>query len=308
MEKRERILDLLNSVFDKSGRVHRGPELTFYCPFCSHHKRKLRVNVDTQQWHCWVCDAKGRYITNLVKKFKPNPGIYSELKSIYKNNFESYTAKSQDQFVKLPSEFQPLIKHSEGITHGHAMKYLGARNISRNDIIKYNIGYCVDGTYAGRIIVPSYDATGKLNYFIARSMYPGKMKYKNPPVSKNVIVFELFINWAEPLILCEGVFDAMAIKRNAVPLLGKTVTEDLLRKLIHNKVPEVKLALDPDALATSIKISQTLMNYGINVSRLILTDGDPSEIGFEKMQNEINNAIPVNSYELILQKITSGSL
>ena len=53
----------------------------------------------------------------------------------------------------------------------------------------------------------------------------------------------------------------MAIKRNAIPLLGKTVTEELLKKLILSKVPEVKLALDPDALDTSVKISQQLMRY-----------------------------------------------
>ena len=100
----------------------------------------------------------------------------------------------------------------------------------------------------------------------------------------------------------------MAIKRNAIPLLGKTVTEELLKKLILSKVPEVKLALDPDALDTSVKISQQLMRYGINVSRLELTDGDPSEIGFETMQKELQLTSPVSSYDLILQKIASGSL
>ena len=163
MEKRERILDLLNSVFTRPGRVHKGPELTFHCPFCNHHKRKLRVNVDTQQWHCWVCDAKGRYVNNLVKKFKPGPEVYSELKSIYKNSFNSFTAKKQDQFIKLPNEYKPLIVNAEGITRAHALKYLYERNITREDIIKYNIGYCVDGQYAGRVIIPSYDSFGKLN-------------------------------------------------------------------------------------------------------------------------------------------------
>ncbi len=36
------------------------------------------------------------------------------------------------------------------------------------DIIKYNIGFCNEGPYGGRVIIPSYDDNGKLNYFIAR--------------------------------------------------------------------------------------------------------------------------------------------
>ena len=40
-----------------------------------------------------------------------------------------------------------------------------------------------------------------------------KFKYKNPPVSKNVIMFENQVNWKEPITLVEGVFDAMAVKK-----------------------------------------------------------------------------------------------
>lgn len=56
------------------------------------------------------------------------------------------------------------------------------------------------------------------------------MKYKNPPAPKDTVIFDLYINWNMPVILCEGVFDAIAIKRNAIPLLGKTVQDALLQK------------------------------------------------------------------------------
>ena len=61
MEKKKLLLSLINSVLPKDGIEAKGPELIFYCPFCNHYKRKLQVNVDTQQWHCWVCDVKGRF-------------------------------------------------------------------------------------------------------------------------------------------------------------------------------------------------------------------------------------------------------
>jgi DNA primase len=79
--------------------------------------------------------------------------------------------------------------------------------------LKYNIGYCEEGRYNNRIIVPSYDANGELNYFIARDINPNsKKKYDAPKCNKNELIgLEYFINWDVPVILCEGIFDAIAI-------------------------------------------------------------------------------------------------
>ena len=67
-----------------------------------------------------------------------------------------------------------------------------------------------------------------LNYFTARSFEKEPFrKYKNPSVSRDIVPFEMFINWSSPLVLCEGPFDAIAIKRNAIPLLGKNIQSSL---------------------------------------------------------------------------------
>ena len=60
------------------------------------------------------------------------------------------------------------------------------------------------------------------------------MKYRNSTTTKDIVGFDLFINWDEPIILCEGVFDAMAFKRNAIPLFGKTVMDTLMKKIIES--------------------------------------------------------------------------
>jgi DNA primase len=138
----------------------------------------------------------------------------------------------------------------------------------------------MDGPYANRIIIPSYDSNNKLNYFLARSFYESGLKYKNPPVSKNVIVFENQINWKMPLVLCEGVFDAIAIRRNAVPLLGKFVPRKLLKMMIKNQVKEVYVALDDDALVDAREIERILTNNGMSVKLVNLDKKDPSELGF----------------------------
>ena len=152
------------------------------------------------------------------------------------------------------------------------------------------MGYTMDGPYANRIIIPSYDSNNKLNYFLARSFYESGLKYKNPPVSKNVIVFENQINWKMPLVLCEGVFDAIAIRRNAVPLLGKFVPKKLLKMMIKNQVKEVYVALDDDAITEAREIEQSLSQYGIDVKLVNLDKKDPSELGFTDTWECISNA------------------
>jgi len=242
----------------------------------------------------------------LVKKLKVSNKVLDELSQIYETYRGTYSSERHAQIGRLPKEFQSLIGRNEkisSIVYTHARAYLRKRGVSEEDIIRYNIGYCVDGEYGGRIVVPSYDSNANLNYFVGRAIYPGKLKYKNPPVSKDIVVFELYINWKMPIVLCEGVFDAIAIKRNAIPLLGKTVSNSLLSKIIINKVPSVVLALDTDASDTSVKISQKLMQYGITVSKVTLKDKDPSEVGYKNMLKALDCATSVDQYDLILQKL-----
>ena len=89
-----------------------------------------------------------------------------------------------------------------------------------------------------------------MNYFVSRSLDENaEYKYNAPQCNKNEIIgFEYFINWNVPVMLCEGSFDAIAIKRNAVPLFGKTISKKLKIKLINPQVKTVYLALDNDAL------------------------------------------------------------
>jgi len=302
MEIKNRLLNLLNTVLGSKGSSGRGDELLYHCPFCKHHKKKLQINTVTQYWHCWVCDAKGRIIWSLFKKLNASKSAVSELNTIYKNTKFS-TKETRDVVVKLPEEFKLLANESEGITYLHAMKYLYERGITDDDIIKYNIGYCTEGEYRDRIIIPSYDSNRILNYFVARCFYNRKLKYKNPPAPKDTVIFDLYINWNMPIILCEGVFDAIAIKRNAIPLLGKTVQDTLLRKIINKKVKEVIVILDADAKDTMISVCEKLMRHNINISRVMLDEGDPSDLGYKTMLYAIQNKEYVNQYDLIKQRI-----
>ena len=145
-----------------------------------------------------------------------------------------------------------------------------------------------------------------MNYFIGRHFYGGKFKYRNPPISKDVVGFELFINWDEPIILCEGVFDAISIKRNAIPLLGKNIPSALLEKIINKNIDKVYLALDADARSEILKITEMFSKYNIDVFIIKLKeDTDPSDIGFEEMLTYLKNSKSSSFTDQIKMKLNN---
>jgi DNA primase len=106
-----------------------------------------------------------------------------------------------------------------------------------------------------------------------------------------------------PIILCEGVFDAIAIKRNAIPLLGKTVQDKLLEKIVTNRISDVIICLDSDALETSNKICNQLLRYGINVSKVTIKGGDPADIGYQGMIRKIKKKVHVDEYSILKERL-----
>ncbi|MBT5974461.1 MAG: hypothetical protein HOG64_02005, partial [Flavobacteriaceae bacterium] len=207
--------------------------------------------------------------------------------------------------VKLPKEFKAFTSITKSdMTGRQAVAYLKRRNVSKADILRYNIGYCEGGMYDKMIIIPSYSHEGTLNYFVARNFNEhSPVKYKNPPMSKDIVPFELFINWSSPLVLCEGMFDALAIKRNAIPLLGKHIQRELMKKIVTSQVKKIYIALDKDALKESVRFCEHLMNEGKEVYLVDLKEKDPSAMGFKSVTNLIQNTIPLTDFDLMAQKL-----
>jgi len=256
------LLFLVESVLGKGQSTSKG-NFAFKCPFCTHHKNKMEINLRTTSkrenfWHCWVCGAKGKTLLSLFKKIKAPQGKINELNILIipakKDNHTSDILEFPKEFISLSNIIEDKIAQIEA---KHAIKFLKKRGITQDDIIKYNIGFCKEGKYEGRIIIPSYDEDKKLNYFIARDYKDATpQKYKNPPVSaKDVIGFELYINWDAPIILVEGIFDALTIKRNVIPLFGKVIHGKLMEKLVKSSVNRIYIALDADARRDAIPLN-----------------------------------------------------
>ena len=281
-----KIVYLLDRVIGSKGqKLKKQNEYMYWSPFVVHHKPKLQVNIVTGKWHCWVSNAGGHNLFQLFKKLNATNDQFTELRGIVDETSYGYESKEvkKERKVELPKEFLSLVYKHPSPVYKNAMMYLQRRGITYEDILKYNIGYCDQGLYTNRVIIPSYDEDGQLNFFVGRDIFESKMKYRNSPTPKDVVGFELFINWDEPIVLCEGPFDAIAIKRNAIPLFGKTILSNLRRKIIEKKVKQVYISLDRDAILDSIKMVEDFMKNDIDVYFVNLPEKDPSDLGFEKV-------------------------
>jgi len=270
-----RATNILESIL---GRFrNQGSEKLFFCPECGHHKRKLSINLDRGAFKCWVCNYRGKSIRRLVRKH----GTYNNLKDwdeIYGRpniaNFDFLFAEKEEEVivdVQMPEFFRSLLRKDLKFVDKEPFNYLANRGLTKEDIIKWKIGYCNSGEYKNRIVIPSFDDDGELNYFIARSYRGDYFKYKNPKATKDVIFNELFIDWDKDLTIVEGVFDAINAG-NAVPILGSTLHSgsNLLRKIVRNDTP-CYIALDADAAKKERQIITTLLRYDVELYKIDTT-------------------------------------
>ena len=293
MSRKEKI-KVLRDVLG-TGNAQR-QEILFGCPACNHRKRKLSVNIDKNVFKCWSCDYRGRNLRRLVRRF----GTFTQLQK-----WDSFSGRIDfDKFeelfspekmpedkpkVDLPEEFISLCSRNVPATGQRAYNYLRKRGLTDTDLVRWKAGYCFEGEYRNRVIIPSFDDDGDASYFIARSYNGDSYKYKNPRSSKNIVFNELYIDWNEDLILVEGVFDAI-VAGNSVPILGSTLQRDarLIQKIVYNDTP-VYVALDPDVQTKENKIIETLLKYDIELYKIDVDGYDdvgsmPAQVFRERKQ------------------------
>ena len=239
----------------------------------------MSVNLELNAFKCWICDYSSRGIHRLVRRYgnfhtrrewekiddKIDLSSAVSLEDMFKEEMED---AEESNTIDMPGSFKSLAKRQCKPTSVYAKKYLSSRDVTKEDILKWKIGYCDAGEFAGRIIIPSFNNDGELNYFIARSYDGHWMKYKNPPASKDVVFNELFVDWQNDLVIVEGAFDAI-VAQNAVPLLGSTLREDskLFKKLVEHDTP-IYMALDNDAKSKEAKIIKKLLTYDFEVYKI----------------------------------------
>jgi DNA primase len=189
-----------------------------------------------------------------------------------------------------------------------AKRYLKERGITKADILKWKIGYCPVGEFASRIVVPSYNSEGDLNYYVARTYDNRKTKkYMNPNAKKDIIFNELYVDWSTDVVIVEGVFDAIKAG-NAVPLLGSTLRENskLFKQIVRND-SAIYLALDPDAERKTEKLINSLLKYDIEIYKIPIPLGkDVGDMSHEEfLECKKQAKLFKDTDDVLLRKIMS---
>ena len=266
----------------------------FYCPFCKHYKKKLEVDLSTGLWNCWVCKTSGFKVSSLLKKVNAS---YSDLKKVY--NGESYSTKQYSyklDYISLPDNYIPFEESDDSFFVNRLKKYLFARGLTEDDLIKYKIGY-LDDSSKNTLLIPSYDSDFNLNFFVTKNIATGR--YTNPDYSKNQIIFESFISWDSDIVLTEGVFDAFSIQRNSIPLLGKILNSKLKERIISSASQKFYIALDGGELADIFRIAKYLISVGKIPYFVNLPIGeDPSSIGRIKIWEYLKKSQPMTEEDV----------
>jgi len=301
-------LNIVGSFLGDHRKV--GNEYLYHCPFCNHHKKKLSLNFEKSKFKCWVCDAHGN-IRRLVRK-KATLDLFQKWKQIdgevdLNTNLDDLftdTAEAKEEILSLPDGFTTLTSKTNPLSYKKYLNYLKKRGLTQQDILYWKIGFCSDGEYKDRIVIPSFNSDGNVNFFVGRTVVGDKFaKFKQPSISKDIIFNELYLDFDEDITLVEGIFDAIKAGHNAIPMLGSTLREEskLFQKIVGYDTA-VYMALDPDAKKKESEIIRKLINYGIEVYKVdILPYKDAGEMTKEEFQKR-KACARLMTYDTLLQQ------
>jgi DNA primase len=300
MEDYSLLVELLEEVLGKSKKhSHSSGQISFDCPVCSYDlkglehgdgKGNFEVNYTKNAFKCWACAETNGTHGNLYTIFK-RWGNRTQLKKLDLLLPEEFTpAEKKYERVRIPKEFINLKDVSDGMRLTHhfrqADNYLKSRSITQEQINKYNIGYCYEGYYGGRIIIPSYTKEGDLNYFVARSYSKHEQKYKNPVAEKDKIFFnESLVDFSKDIYLVEGAFDSIFVP-NSIPMLGKYLSEMLWRRIYNEAEANVYICLDGDAWRDAERLYYRL--NGGRLHRRVKLIKLPKDKDIADLKGEIN--------------------
>ena len=332
MHELEKLYNIL-TVFlgeSKSGYNDGQTQYQFPCPHCiekygCQEARKYNLEVSFTKggvYQCWKCSSEGDdlmhgSIKKLIRLFG-NEKLLDEYVNVihsirdsefYKLHFSDFDRTIiEKEELKFPSTFK-LFKKDEKNHYG-ALKYLQDRGLGWDIIERFKIGYTLREEdnkmkkYSYRVIIPSYNSIGELNYWVGRDYLPKnpkfeRTKYSNPKAEKKEIIFnEDRIQWDADITLVEGAFDHIVVP-NSIPLLGKALDKDykLYWDIISKANANCNIFLDSDAYQ-SVKEIYKLLNHGNLYGRIryipVEEGEDPSSLyekgGYKKIAEHLANA------------------
>ena len=263
--------------------------LVVNCPHCEKDKLWVlivdREDVRSPAWQCFGCDDRGRTALSLVRKLE-DCDTFAALELIQKfqkgnepiidlrrlvedrliGDVELWTEKGEK--VPLPDEF---IKVANGAKRSDMPSYFTKRGIGPKKAHRWGLGWCDDGYFANRLIVPVMDGDDVV-FFVARymkarppvcratrlpcSMCGGTKEHKRLKKTlypKGAKPGRYLFNYdsaktCERIRIVEGVLDAVHVGKSAVATFGTSLSQYQLELLMRTAATEITIMWDRDAI------------------------------------------------------------
>lgn len=277
---------LIQSILGQVEAHRDGINVSVRCPNreCPSHpvtaqKKKFCIRLDDDRAHCWVCGLKG----HLSKILRLHVGRDAVIKfgGVMAANY-AHDDRKENLPPRLPADFRLLgpFLGRVGVPYVNPfIKYLYSRGISDRDIWHFKFGFSNEPSWRNRVIMPSFDRNGNLNWITGRTILDGiRPKYLDHDGDKNIIFNEINLDWTHDLTIVEGPFDMVKCDQNSVPLMGSEFSEKsrLFAMIVAHNTPVI-LGLDADVRRKTAKFAKLMCQFDIDVR--ILPLGEHKDVG-----------------------------
>ena len=287
-------LEQLEDVLGPSSVEYKEP--TFECPFCkirlsswqieANGTGHIHINIEKNAAICHCCGYKSRNIRNIIYQVSGKmPRRILNLKggalaAVKKILTRIDDAEEQPTVVRLPKEYVPLTFPATGIIGEKCAEYLKKRGVSKRTAEDCQVGYAVNGRFAGMLIFPVYVGRS-LRFYTSRAVMPFAPKTLHAKTLRGGTIFN-YNNAADArrVFVCEGPFDALSWPRQSgvgVAIMGHSLAQNQARLLANMQAEEFVVCYDADCPDSTVEAANLLRKFvDADVSYIILDHGDPN--------------------------------
>jgi hypothetical protein len=247
------------------------------CQFCvtrigkDDHRKSFGVNSVTGFFHCFRCGIKGK-----IQSEEFDDGY----------SLETATQVAESNVIDKPYHYTPLWLEPGASAEAlaPAREYMLSRGFGPKTWEAAQIGACYGGYFENRVVVPILggDCGTQWLGFVARDWVgTAERKYLYPRgMNRSDILWQchlLYIETDEPVLVVEGVFDALPYVGSAVACLGKPAKKHV--EMIKQAQRPIAVVLDGDAWEEGYALSQVLRLNGNRAGYVKLPAGeDPASV------------------------------
>jgi hypothetical protein len=250
------------------------------CPACPSrvfkhdHNKCCWVNATSGVFGCWRCGLKGKL------------GNYEPREIVVPDSLE----------LGAPAGYVPLGRGpgATALSLQRARAYLAER--CRPELwAPREIGACTQGKYLGRIIVPVLGDDQEWLGWVGRDWTGQALrKYTYPAGFQRGMNFyngeALYQQTEEPVLITEGIFDALAHWPNAVAVMGKPSHWQM--EALQACERPIAIVLDGDARYESWAVAAKLRLYGQRAVSIPLEPlQDPNQVPVEVLRQKVHEAL-----------------